>query len=119
MRFRTRLRNGWTLLFSLFSNRTLFREPDGRLVDIDDWSGYDNCWRPGCGHYRCEHGFGEKYKVIYAKDKALEGTEGWDPVGCMNAGCPCEGFMEDDFYVIWDSQVVSEQSEPESEEGDH
>jgi hypothetical protein len=65
-----------------------FQNPDGRLVDCDEWWGYQDCMFPGCGHYQLEHSDGTPNKIIYAKDHPeLVGTEVVDPVGCLNAGC--------------------------------
>jgi hypothetical protein len=65
-----------------------FKNPDGRLVDCDEWWGYQECMFPGCGHYQIEHSDGTPNKIIYSKDNPeLVGTLVVDPVGCLNAGC--------------------------------
>lgn len=61
---------------------------------IDHWPGYEDCCRPGCNHYHCEHGFGEEVELVYCKDNPeMVGQKFLQPVGCMNAGCECSGFM--------------------------
>ena len=89
-----------------FSKEPYLQEDDGRLVPLDDWSGYEFCMRPGCGHYRCEHSFGDTWTTVYVRpsepgDLQLKQPEGGEPkvgdkviwpVGCMNAGCKCPGF---------------------------
>lgn len=74
----------------------LWRNPDGRLVECDDWWGYQECQFPGCGHYQIEHGDGTPNEIIYSKDKPeLVGTLVVDPVGCLNAGCgDCPEFWD-------------------------
>jgi hypothetical protein len=75
-----------------------FRNPDGRLVECDEWWGYQECMFPGCGHYQLEHSDGTPNKIIYAKDNPeLVGTLVVDPVGCLNAGCEdCPKFWTKD-----------------------
>lgn len=54
---------------------------------------YTNCADPRCHHYIIEHGFGEPQKIVYSKDHPEEvGQVFNNGVGCMNAGCPCDGF---------------------------
>jgi hypothetical protein len=65
-----------------------FQNPDGKLVECNEWWGYQDCMFPGCGHYQLEHSDGTPNKIIYAKDHPeLVGTLVVDPVGCLNAGC--------------------------------
>jgi hypothetical protein len=83
----------------------LTREPyltnrDGRMVPIDDWDGYDECMRPGCGHYHCEHSHGEVWETTYVNPALKEphfkvGDMVSYPVGCMNSGCKCPGFWNE------------------------
>jgi len=44
-----------------------FKNADGRLVDCEDWIGYQDCMYPGCGHYYIEHGFGGSSALLYVK----------------------------------------------------
>ncbi len=79
----------------------LWENPDGRLVECDDWWGYQNCMFPGCGHYQIEHSDGSPNKIVYSKDHPEDvGNEVTWPKGCMNAGCgDCPGFWtKDDLY---------------------
>ena len=105
-----------------FTKEPYLSNNDGRLVPLDDWEGYEICLRPGCGHYRCEHSFSDEWTAVYIapgakrhrweesecvfcgverielnKDEecpnvAKEGDKTSWPVGCMNAGCKCQGF---------------------------
>jgi hypothetical protein len=75
--------------------------PEKEFVDgfcVDCWPGYDNCARPGCGHYRCEHIFaGTMMRVAYDKDDPQNvGQEFAPEVGCMvDDGCDhCPEFIE-------------------------
>jgi hypothetical protein len=80
-----------------------FKNPDGKLVDCDEWWGYQECMFPGCGHYQLEHSDGTPNKIVYAKDKPeLVGTLVVDPVGCLNAGCEdCPKFWtKDDLHIF-------------------
>ncbi len=72
----------------------LWENPDGRLVECDDWWGYQNCMFPGCGHYQIEHSDGSPNTVVYSKEHPEDvGTEVTWSKGCMNAGCgDCPGF---------------------------
>jgi hypothetical protein len=80
-----------------FTKEPYLRNDDGRLVPLDEWEGYETCMRPGCGHYRCEHSFGEVWNTVYVDPKLknpdlkVGDVTSW-PVGCMNAGCKCLGF---------------------------
>jgi len=105
-----------------FTKEPYLSNADGRLVPLDDWEGYDNCMRPGCGHFRCEHSFGDTWTTVYIapgakkhrweenkcafcgveqvelnKDEdcsntVREGDKTSWPIGCMNARCKCQGF---------------------------
>jgi hypothetical protein len=101
--FGVTLRNFYCTLRSLcpwINDGTYLREDDGSLVPLDEWSGYDNCHSPGCGHYRCEHGFGETWTVSYNRDNPEDvGRKIVAPVGCMNAGCECAGFMTSSEFI--------------------
>jgi hypothetical protein len=74
----------------------LFKNPDGRLVECDEWWGYQNCMYPGCGHYQLEHSDGTPEKIIYDKNNPENvGKEVAMRPGCMNAGCgDCPGFWD-------------------------
>ena len=64
---------------------------------IDDWPGYDDCGNRLCRHYRCEHGFGAVLESVYVAPHITDSKVGDKiqlPIGCMNADCPCEVFVE-------------------------
>jgi hypothetical protein len=68
-------------------------------VCVDHWPGYDDCARPTCGHYRCEHQFpGNEWSVSYSKEnpEAVGEKFSW-PVGCMVDDGPdhCAEFIEE------------------------
>jgi hypothetical protein len=65
---------------------------------IDCWPGYESCGTIGCNHYECEHSHGEVWTTSYVKPGMEDvcgnvGDEVHMPKGCMNAGCPCTGFI--------------------------
>jgi len=86
----------------------IIEEPDGRLVLLDEWSGYDSCLRPGCGHYRCEHEVALG-KTIYVKpgfeEQAKRREKSFVP-GCANAGCECRKFLDGDGLRDWASALT-------------
>lgn len=94
MNLTIRIRNIFAWVRMHFTKEPYFTNADGSRVPMDDWEGYDSCMRPGCGHYRCEHSFGETYTTVYSKDETMTkvGDKLAWPVGCMNAGCKCDGF---------------------------
>jgi len=62
-----------------------FKNPDGRLVDCDEWWGYQDCMFPGCGHYQLEHSDGSANKVLYVKPELTKHS--WEGKPDGNAGC--------------------------------
>jgi hypothetical protein len=70
---------------------------EGKRVEYcgDCWPGYESCGNVGCIHYRCEHSFGEQWTTTYVQpgQPGKVGDIMDIPPGCMNAGCPCNGFI--------------------------
>lgn len=94
--------NCWTLFKNLMTmeitittrREILLREIDGRLVTLDEWRGYNECARLGCGHYLCEHAFTTELPPEGAGEKAAPPII--TDAGCGNAGCDCTGFLDKD-----------------------
>lgn len=91
MTLNTMVNNGWMLLKYWFlreimgKDGVLLTNPGGRLVDIDDWYGYQDCERLGCDHYLCEHaGYGE----------------------CGNAGCDCKSFLHPQSAAVLKNEIT-------------
>ncbi len=111
MSLKIKLLNFFTYIRATVTDDVCFHNTDGRLVSMDDWEGYDNCMRPGCGHYRCEHSFGEVWTTSYVSSEHHEaaGLEVGDnvswPRGCMNGGCHCPGFWTESDLIGWVQQL--------------
>jgi len=63
----------------------LWKNPDGRLVECDEWWGYQECMFPGCGHYQLEHSDGTPNKVIYVRPGST--LHSWEMLPNGGAGC--------------------------------
>ncbi len=62
-----------------------FKNPDGRLVECDEWWGYQECMFPGCGHGQIEHSDGTPNKILYVKPELTK--HHWEGKPDGNAGC--------------------------------